>query len=210
MQFHKKNILSSIFMSVLLILCSIIKGHPPIKQNAKINDNSYITLNGATATDTNIRVNKHSAKIAAISSAIIPGLGQVYNRKYWKIPIIWGAGIALYTYYDFNNSYYHRFKIAEEQLGPEGEGTIIDPDLQKMPLSQIKRNKDSFHSNKTSALLYAGLLYAANIIDAMVDAHLLDYDIKEDLTLHWEPTIIPVNYSNYTASSIGVKFQLKF
>ena len=204
MQFIKKNILSSILMGALFVLCPLVIGQTDTKQKTKNQDND------AVANDTIKREYKHSPQLATLSSAIIPGLGQAYNRKYWKVPLIWGAGLALYTYYDFNNSLYHRFKLADEQYDSKNPSAVTDPDLQEMTSESISQNKDFYRRHRDRAVIFMGLLYVANIVDAMVDAHLLSYDISQDLSLHWQPTIIPPNPNNYSTAIVGVNVQLKF
>ncbi|MGB6268865.1 MAG: DUF5683 domain-containing protein [Olleya sp.] len=117
---------------------------------------------------------------AAFYSAILPGLGQAYNGKYWKIPIVYAAlGTGIYFYVD-NNKQYNRVRDAyKRRLGgfedDEFQGRLTDDGLREAQ-KNLRRNKE------LSLLVTVGI-YALNIIDANVDAHLLQYDINDDLSL---------------------------
>ena len=122
---------------------------------------------------------------AAFYSAILPGAGQAYNKKYWKIPIVWGAiGTGMYFYLR-NDREFDRVRDAykgrlagftdDEFSNANGEPLISDDGL--------IRAQQQFRRNKEVALLVTIGLYALNIIDANVDAHLLQFNVDENLTL---------------------------
>jgi hypothetical protein len=160
-----------------------------------------------TESDTVSHQHKHSPRIAWMSSAILPGLGQAYNTKYWKIPIIYGGGAAIYFLYDYNNNWYKRFKTAKSQLDRNEE--ITDPDLAGRSLDDIIYNRDQVRRSRDYDVIFMGLLYVANIVDAMVDAYLFDYDVSKDLSFHLDPTILPSNSYSYTPTC-GLKLSLRF
>ncbi|EGV44270.1 hypothetical protein BZARG_687 [Bizionia argentinensis JUB59] len=117
---------------------------------------------------------------AAFYSAILPGLGQAYNKKYWKIPIVYaGIGAGLYFYLD-NNKEYKRYRSAYKSrlagfTNDEFYGTISDDGLREAQKT-LSRNRE------LSLLVTIGI-YALNIIDANVDAHLLQYNVDDNLSL---------------------------
>lgn len=144
---------------------------------------------------------------AAFYSAALPGLGQAYNKKYWKIPIVYGAiGTALYFYFE-NDKVYDRYRGAykrrlagftdDEFYGPS-ETPFISEDALIRAQRTLKRNKEM-------SILVAVGLYALNIIDANVDAHLLQYNMDENLS--FKP-FISFNNPNYNAQ-IGLSLNLK-
>ncbi|MFK2819887.1 DUF5683 domain-containing protein [Flavobacteriaceae sp. LMIT009] len=122
---------------------------------------------------------------AAFYSAILPGLGQAYNKKYWKIPLVYaGLGTGLYFYLD-NNKQYNRYRDAYKRrlagfTDDEfwGEGSV--PSISDDGLIRAQR---TFRRNKDISLLVTIGIYALNIIDANVDAHLLQYNVDEDLAI---------------------------
>ncbi|WP_452219666.1 DUF5683 domain-containing protein [Lacinutrix salivirga] len=140
---------------------------------------------------------------AAFYSAILPGLGQAYNKKYWKIPIVYAAiGTGIYFYVD-NNKEYNRYRNAYKRrlAGFEDDeffGSVTDDGLREAQKT-LRRNKE------LSLLITIGL-YALNIIDANVDAHLLQYNVDDDLTLkpHYK-----INEFDNTGSA-GLTLNFKF
>jgi hypothetical protein len=205
--FNTKDILSSILLGALFVLCIDVHGQADSTKHSKKSETPIIIDNNI-AVDTAKRERHHYPRIATLSSALVPGLGQIYNQKYWKVPIIWGGGLALFAYFDYSNEYYHRFKLAYEQKS--NELPVTDPDFEDMEQTVLNINKNSFRAHRDKALLYIGLLYAANIIDAMVDANMFDYDISDDLTLHWEPTLSPPDARINSATTYGINVQFRF
>lgn len=145
---------------------------------------------------------------AAFFSAVLPGLGQAYNKKYWKIPIVYAAiGGGLYFYFD-NNNVYKRYRNAykrrlagftdDEFYGP-GETPFLSDEALVRAQRTLKRNKE------LSMLVTVGL-YVLNIIEANVDAHLIQYNLDENLALK---PFIDFNNPNYNAQ-MGLSLNLKF
>ncbi len=139
---------------------------------------------------------------AAFYSAIVPGLGQAYNKRYWKIPIVYGAiGTGVYFYLD-NNKKYHRFRDAykdrlaglpDEYAGQYSNQTLINA-------------QRTFQRNRDLSLLITIGLYVLNIVDANVDAHLMQFNVNDKLTL--APDIYP-NDINYK-QNVGLTMQYHF
>lgn len=157
---------------------------------------------------TAVKIKKdHSPRKALLYSAVLPGLGQAYNKEYWKIPLIYGGGVAMVYGYTHYNNIYTRFRTAYNQLSNEQE--VTDPELQGKSLEFLKLNRDAAFRNQTLNLIFLGILYFANVVDAMVFAHLYEYDIGENLTLRAEPTmILPENL--YSQPSCGLKLSIRF
>ena len=145
---------------------------------------------------------------AAFFSAVMPGLGQAYNKKYWKIPIVYGAiGTALYFYFE-NDKLYDSYRDAYKRrlagfTDDEYFGTGVTPFISQEALIRAQR---SLKRNKEMSILIAAGMYALNIIDANVDAHLLQYNMDENLTI--EPFIDynNPNYNTYFGLSLNLKF----
>jgi len=125
-------------------------------------------------------------KTATLLSAFLPGAGQVYNGKPWKVPIIY-AGFAANIYFiDFNNRRYELFKEAlaifdENPKDPNQPFPSLNRDGLVRNVNYWKRNRD------LNYFLFIGI-YALNIIDANVDAHLSAFDVSDDLTFRFEPS----------------------
>lgn len=152
--------------------------------------------------------NAHSPRKATIYSAVLPGLGQVYNKKYWKVPVIYlGFGTIAY-FINWNNDNYQLFRRGYFDLiddDPETQGyleieavkrnnyDLNNPTHFNNLRTALMRQKDYFRRNRD--LLFIGMVgfYGLNIIDASVDAHFFDFDISDDLTLKWEPSLMQID-----------------
>lgn len=151
---------------------------------------------------------EHSPKKATLYSTFLPGLGQAYNKKYWKIPMIY-AGFGTIGYFiHWNNDNYKIMRQAYADL-TDGDGPYgaEDPTNSYMDLEATQyydlNNPTHYNNFKTGLdkqrsyyrrnrdLLIISIIgfYGLNIIDASVDAHLYDFDISEDLTFNWQPTM---------------------
>ncbi len=139
---------------------------------------------------------------AAFLSAIVPGLGQAYNKKYWKIPIVLGAiGTSVYFYLDSDKEY-NRFRDAYKQrlVGEKDEfaGQYSD--------ATLIRAQRLFQRNRDLSFLITLALYALNIVEANVNAHLMQFNVSDDLT--FRPQFVPSN--NFNVQNVGFSVQYKF
>lgn len=151
----------------------------------------------------------HSVSRAAIYSAVLPGLGQAYNRKYWKIPIVY-AGFGVIGYFVYSNA--QEFRLYQEAYvyTANGETYPIDnPLVGRYNLDQLQRGMDYYRRNRDLSFIIGALWYTLNILEAYVDAHFFDYDISEDLTLRVSPAVVgTAAYDPQPAP--GLKISLKF
>ncbi len=153
-------------------------------------------------------------KKATTLSTICPGAGQIYNKSYWRVPIvIGGLASTIYTI-DWNNRGYKRFKTAytlrvdydnNPDKYPNG---AADEFRGNYTASFLKNLKDSYRRNRDLCILLTAGIYLINIIDAHVDAHLQDYDISDDLTMNMEPFFDITDVGSKPA--VGVNLSLKF
>jgi hypothetical protein len=140
----------------------------------------------------------HSPRKATIYSAVLPGLGQIYNRKYWKVPLVY-AGFATFGYFiNFNNEEYVKFRQAYSDIIDNDPNTnsfaklITDPRrLEPQNIGQLteslRQAKDYWRRNRDLVVISTVAFYAINIIDASVDAHFFNFDISDDLSVNWVP-----------------------
>ena len=145
-------------------------------------------------------VKVHSAKKASLYSTFLPGLGQIYNKKYWKTPIIYlGFGALIYSA-TYNNSLYQGFK--SDYLD-----SMNDSYSGEYPREQLLALIDRFRRSRDLTFVGMAALWGLNVIDASVDAHFFNYDISKDISLRTEPII---NYNPYAFSSAGIKLSITF
>ena len=145
---------------------------------------------------------------AAFFSAILPGLGQAYNKKYWKIPIVIGAMTGGILVYDFNNKQYNRYRDAfkrrlagfkDDEFFGSGTTAAISDDGLIRAQRQFRRNRDV-------ATLVTVAIYALNIIDANVDAHLLQFNVDENLAISPHFQYNQMENSSDLGLSVNFKF----
>lgn len=146
----------------------------------------------------------HSPRKAALYSAVFPGMGQIYNGKYWKVPIVY-AGMGALVYSVIWNSrqyniYFDKYKFMTESEPPldEWEGQSLE---------EVEWYKDSHRRYKNLFIIFSVGFYALQIVDANVDAHLIDFDISEDLTLTVDPAMLQP-YDN--SAAFGLRCCLNF
>ena len=134
-------------------------------------------------------IQKYNPTKAGLYSAVLPGLGQYYNKKYWKIPIVWGAigtGVGVIVYNDKQYKRYRTAYIAELNGQPHEFSNIPGVDKNVLGNSQ-----DSAKRYRDYSIAITGVVYILAIVDAVVDAHL--YEQRHDPDLALKPTIINDN-----------------
>lgn len=156
-----------------------------------------------TGSDTLI-IKKYNPRTATISSALLPGLGQVYNGKYWKVPLIYGAGGALVYAFQYNHSKYMQYREAYDE-GDENKIYIIDG--YERSYGQLQLYRDYYRRYRDISLFGLIGVYLLNIVDAMVDAYFTQFDISDDLTMHIEPAIVD-NFD--LAATFGIRIRIGF
>ena len=143
---------------------------------------------------------------AAFYSAIFPGMGQIYNRKYWKAPIVWGALAAPTYFYLINNTDYNRFRTAYK-LRKTGFKDEFTDDLGNVSVSleTLERAQEQLSENRDLSLMWGVILYVLQIVEASVNAHLLQFNTDDNLSVR--PTFVqdPILYD---APKVG--FSLKY
>ena len=159
----------------------------------------------------------HSPKKATIMSACLPGLGQVYNGKWWKVPIVYaglgGLGYLVYSNYSEYNAYLHAYEF---KTGDLPEGVTLnqhETDLaNRYSDSQLQTYKESYRRDFEFYTILTIAWYGLNIVDACVDGHLYNYDISDDLSLSIDPYLrsaeTPIMMPQY--AQVGLSFKLNF
>ena len=180
---------------------------------AQVSDSLFIKKENGLIIEETIVVkeayNPLAPATAAFYSAVLPGLGQAYNKKYWKIPIIYaGMGVGIYFYVQ-NDEEYQRFRDAyksrlagfkDDEFWGEGSTPIVSTER------LIDAQKDATR-DKNLSILITGIFYVLNIIDANVDAHLRQFNVSDDLSLEPNFNIDPINSkANY---GLSFKYTIK-
>lgn len=179
------------------------------KLDSALVKNDSTALKGSVA-DTSISSKtskkQFSPRTAAIRSAIIPGWGQAYNKKYWKIPIVYGALGTTAVVFNYNLTQYKRIQYAYRLLinNDTANFSKVDADLQPFikakASSDLRNYRNEFRKNIDYSVVVFILFWGLNIVDATVDAHLKGFDVSDDLSLQIKPGYSPI--ANTTGLSL--------
>jgi hypothetical protein len=175
---------------LLLIINSAYSQEPTVEKTVKVNPD---TIAKKQTPDTSKKVKAYGPKIAARRSAIIPGWGQIYNKKYWKVPIVYaGLGICgfifidnIKTYKEYKFAYAARIKAQAPTLDSNDYNKLKDIYKVLSPGS-IRTARDDFRRYVDYSALIFVLLWGLNVVDATVDAHLKPFDVSPDLSLQFK------------------------
>jgi hypothetical protein len=190
-------------MRKILFVCSILLSSISLFAQRKEKEVLLSADSGKTVTqiiDSSARGEKvkkvrvYSPRKAAIRSAILPGWGQIYNRKYWKLPIVYGAiGLTGYVFiYNYSNYKDTRFAYkVKYNMRVNRTDTALFPKIKKelQPLSEesLRFYRDEFRRDIDYSVLIFVLAWGLNIVDAAVDAHLKAFDVSPDLSFQLKP-----------------------
>lgn len=176
-----------LLIALTLFLFSLV-GNAQTSADSTIVDSEFVKIQDTVKRP---RLNILAPSKAAFYSAILPGLGQAYNKRYWKIPLAIGAVTTGILIYKYNDKEYNRLRDAyksrlagfdnDEFWGVDANGDpLTSPRITTDGLIRAQR---SANRNREISLMVTLGLYALNIIDANVDAHLLQYNVDENLAL---------------------------
>lgn len=157
----------------------------------------------------------HSPTKAWLMSAALPGLGQAYNQRYWKIPLIYGGFAAFGYFIKSNNFRYKTYRSAYDARYQLDKLLTTDPDYEakraelearvsgfnNMPLDRMQYYKNQYRRDRDFFIILTTLFYVINMVDAAVDAHFFTYDVSNDLSLNWQPYVD----EGFHASSLQMK-----
>jgi hypothetical protein len=179
------------FWAIMLIFLSAT--FPAVCQDSNdsttvlITANDSLSINVDDVTEVVIDTLENRPATAALYSAALPGLGQAYNKKYWKIPILYGGAVVVGYFIGYNHQLYKQYR--------DGPYAMIDGDDRTVPFNP-NRTRDDYERatsywgrNRDLLIIAAVLVYAINIVDAHVDAHLELFTVEDDISLNLEPSI---------------------
>ena len=183
--------------------------HSPAYSQLQSGDSSINVKSSKPDTVSIMRKPMTPAKKASILSAVCPGAGQIYNKKYWKLPILYGGIVALaYSVYFYQNEY-DRFRQALIDTRDSSAGfKPKDPELRNVPAQYLLNIRESYRESRDLSAISIVGLYAINIIDAAVDAHLKGFDVNENLSMRIAPDVRMTSFNTaYTGISISLHFK---
>jgi hypothetical protein len=164
---------------------------------------------------------KPTPRKAVIYSAIFPGLGQIYNRKYWKLPILYGGFVGFTYAITWNNGYYRDYLGGYQDIMDSNPETNrwqnllpfgMDPESvdQKWFTDVLQQRKDYYRYYRDLSIIGTFALYLLAIVDSYVDAQLFAFDMSPDLSMRIEPALLREERPNYMGSSYGLQWSINF
>ncbi len=164
---------------------------------------------------------KPSPRKAVMYSAIFPGLGQIYNRQYWKLPILYGGFVGFTYAITWNNGYYRDYLNGYQDImddNPESNSWHamlpygMDPESidRQWFTDVLKQRKDYYRYYRDLSIIGTFALYFLAIVDAYVDSQLFDFDMSPDLSMQIQPTLLKEDRTNYIGSSYGLQWSISF
>ncbi len=164
---------------------------------------------------------KPSPRKAVIYSAIFPGLGQIYNRQYWKLPILYGGFVGFTYAITWNNGYYIDYLEGYQDIMDTNPNTIrwhkmlpygMNPGSvdEKWFADVLKQRKDYYRYYRDLSIIGTVALYLLAIVDAYVDSQLFDFDMSPDLSMSVGPTMLREEKTNYIGNSYGLQWSFSF
>jgi hypothetical protein len=142
---------------------------------------------------------------AALYSAALPGLGQAYNNRYWKIPILYGGGLVLGYFINYNHKLYNQYRDGLIALLDEDDRTVPFDD--RLGQNDYQRAVDYWRRNRDLLMIGVVVLYVVSIVDAHVDAHLDLFTVDDDISLNLEPSF---DQTAMQTNLYGVSLKLRF
>ena len=150
-------------------------------------------------------------------SALCPGAGQIYNRRYWKLPIVIGAFVGLTYGTSWNNRMLNDYSKAYRDITDNDPNTrsymdfypptVKESDLDKSWLtSTLKSRKDYYRRYRDICIISIAAVYLLNVIDAYVDASMMHFDVSDDLSMRLQPAVIDTSFSRFPSVGLGCAF----
>jgi hypothetical protein len=147
-------------------------------------------------------------KKAAYLSAALPGLGQAFNKRYWKIPIVYGAFGTIGYFIGYNNNKYQQYRNAYLLKKSFPLEELEDELAINISVDNLQRGLDYYRRNRDLLMIVLVGVYIIQILDAHIDAHLMEFDVSDDLTFRLEPGF--QSQSMWASRQYGFKLTLNF
>lgn len=167
-----------------------------------INLNALKGNNSFYLKDSSVIINKSTARTAMFLSIVLPGAGQVYNNSIWKVPLIYGGGgIAIY----YLNYWQKRYDMTLKYLKSNENNDIFYIYGRRIPKDRLDDARDFYRYYRDWSIISIGLIYAANVVDALVDGYMKQYDISDDLSINIKPNLNLYSFSYKPVYGLTIK-----
>jgi Family of unknown function (DUF5683) len=201
------KIIFSIFVFLFLITGKLFSQDAPPDNKPILKKDSVVA---ASVKSDTAKKKVHSPRTAAIRSAIFPGLGQIYNKKYWKLPIVYGAmgiagGVFIFNYSQYKDTRF-AYTVKYNMRVYKTDSAKYDKvrsDLKPLSEESLRYYRDQYRRDIDYSAIFFIVMWGLNVVDAAVDAHLKSFDVSPDLSLKIKP-----GYSDF-AKTNGLSFILQ-
>lgn len=188
----KTNFSWSFFLTAVIFLTVMAPAYSQEKQPIIAADSNTAAPVDSSTKKEKKKVREYNPGKAALRSAILPGLGQIYNKKYWKLPIVYGAlgtsaGVFVFnltSYQDTRFAYKAKYKVSQPGATAADTAALlkIKSPLERYSLETLRYYRDQYRRDLDYSVLFFVVLWGLNVVDAAVDAHLKSFDVSPDLS----------------------------
>lgn len=191
------------WLTVVLMICFAFPGSEAFTQSTdRVGDSLIIESELQMQQEDSLT---RTPRKAALYAAVLPGLGQIYNQKYWKLPLVYG-GIGTFAYFINRNSRYYK-DLKSKLIDPDYELKYFDGQYSN---DQIESGMKTYKRWRDMSIIGTAAFYVIQIVDATVDAYLFDWDVGEDISLRIEPSAAPPAGPLMTSNSFGLRACISF
>ena len=216
----------ALMLGAMLALVSLAQGNVLLDRDIASGDTIILsdstalltgtTLKSQQASDLAVKFNPNPMR-AMWLSALCPGAGQIYNRRYWKLPIVIGAFVGLTYGTSWNNRMLNDYSKAYRDITDNDPNTrsymdfypptVKESDLDKTWLTNtLKNRKDYYRRYRDICIIGIAAVYLLNVIDAYVDASMMHFDVSDDLSMQLRPAVIESSMSRLPSVGLGCAF----
>lgn len=187
-------------LSIFCILFLHLAFCPVFAQSTK--DSNIVSIQKVIDTSNKKAVKIFNPRTATIRSAMVPGWGQIYNKKYWKLPLVYGALGTTAGIFFYNVKNYKLLRLAYLYISDTDttNDKLIDPRFKNLSVNSIRTYRNSFRQNVDYSVLFFLVFWGLNVVDATVDAQLKAFDVNDNLSLQLTPGFSPL--ANTTGISL--------
>ena len=192
----------------LVLLLALSGGYRASAQDSVMVERDTIVQMGPDTVAIKSYAKRYSPRKAILYAAVLPGLGQVYNKKYWKVPLVYGGFYAIGFYMDQYNDIYTEYKgylFDNLENGLRGENDV-NPEINRTT-GQLRTIVNKARRERDFMIILMGGMYLLQMVDAHVDAHLKEFDLNPTLQVSIEPSI---QNDAWTGTTTGVALVLRF
>lgn len=185
--------MKAFFSFIILIMCCSFL-HAQETDSTKIKKPTPVIVDSSKqAIDTSKKITGHNPRIATFRSAVLPGWGQAYNKKYWKIPIVWGALGTCVGFFVYNRSEYIASRDAYRNMqdGDPSNNYLIKAKFQPVDPEAVRQYRNGVRQNIDYSVLFFMVCWGLNVVDATVDGHLKEFNVTDNLSMRINPTYVP-------------------